>query len=187
MGVGYAILEVLMKTTVGQLLLRGLSTISTGISERGKNTVRNEVTIDEVKAGFPSAAGTPAPLNIDFKISSKTALNLQISAVNLRIGFAEGGMTIQNFTWSDQITEKTPKNLHMRDIEPKRGQWQMIELVLPPYFYFEEETRKLYLDGAVVFDTVFGPVELPVSEHFFIDEENLQSVEDTQEFFSERS
>lgn len=172
-----------MRTTLGKSILKILSTLSNWISETGKDTIRKEVEIEKSKAEFANASGIPTPINIGFKISSKTPLYIQVSAVNFRIGFAEHGMTIQNFTWCKQISSEPPANIDLHDIEPKRSQWQQIEMVLPEYLYFENASRQLHLDGSIMLDTVFGPVEVPIKETLPIDKE-LESVEDTREFFS---
>lgn len=186
MGVGYALLEALLRTMVGRTILRYVSKVSSWIKDWGQETVLKEIEIDDSEIKFRSASGTPTPAIISFRISSRSPIEIEISALALRIGYSEGGMTIRNIIWSRDISSEPPQNIDLRGVDEKADSWQSLEFILPPYLYFEEGRRRLYVSGTLTLDTVFGSIEFPIYEHVNISSEDLEELDDTREFFESR-
>lgn len=187
MGFGYLLVETMMKTIGGRMILKYASRVSDWVRDWWQRIIYDEVTIDEIECLLSASSGTPAPLHIDFKISSRAAIDLEISALNLRVGYSAGELTIRNFVWSTAISSDPPTNITLNRIEAKRDCYQQLEFVLPPYLYFEDGGRRLYVDGTITFDTPFGAIEYPVDEHVEITSNDVADVTDTREFFRDRT
>lgn len=92
----------------------------------------------------------PSPLEIAIRFRNRNdELTVDVSAVNVRVGYSRTGETVYNFLWSNEFHDP-PKNIDVPELQTGEAGELELEFVLPDHSAVSRDDPELWIDGSVL-------------------------------------
>jgi hypothetical protein len=115
-------------------------------------TERLDHDIDIEAGAIDIERAPPTAMSVSFRIVNTLPMAISVSAVNLRIGYAPDGKTLDTVHWSEETAGETLVNIDRESIDPDATGTLTVERYIP---HADPPEDTLHVDGTVELQTWF--------------------------------